>query len=60
MKPFANYDKDGHLTKLHLFPSEECNTDQATGKKIKTRKQMLEAILFVTKLKQLCDLEYPE
>jgi len=58
-KPFANYTEAGTLTKLHLYPTEQCNADDAKDAvRIKTRKQMLEALLFVTRLRHLCENEY--
>lgn len=58
-KPVAVYDEDKHLSKLHLFPSERCNVDDARHvREIKTREEMLAAILGVSKVSHLCEHEY--
>ena len=63
MPAIANYSdsKKTQLTKLHLWPSESCNADDAKHtQKIETRKQMFTAILRVTNPSQLCALEFEE
>ena len=63
MAAIASYKTARHdeLKKLHLSPVEECNVDQiAFPKKLRTRKQMYEAILRVTKLDHLCEHEFSD
>lgn len=63
MDAVANYDSEGHLERLHLSPSNSCNIEHSKAtnvRTLKTREEMLAAILSVTKLDQLCGIEYED